>query len=229
MLFSLKVDHSDCSRDKKFKYMTILVTGGSGFIGSNFIRTTLLESDETIVNIDALTYAGNRESLADLENNARYVFCRGNIGESETITRLLNEHKPTAVLNFAAESHVDRSILNPEEFIETNIVGLYRLLDATRTYWEALPKKDKNLFRFLQVSTDEVYGSLSVDEPAFSESSSFEPNSPYSASKASGDHLVRAYHHTYGLPTLTTNCSNNYGPYQFPEKLIPLMILNAVE
>lgn len=229
MAFSIKLNHSDCSRDKKFKYMTILVTGGSGFIGSNFIRTTLLESDETIVNIDALTYAGNRESLADLENNARYVFCRGNIGESETITRLLNEHKPTAVLNFAAESHVDRSILNPEEFIETNIVGLYRLLDATRTYWEALPKKDKNLFRFLQVSTDEVYGSLSAVEPAFSESSNFEPNSPYSASKASGDHLVRAYHHTYGLPTLTTNCSNNYGPYQFPEKLIPLMILNAIE
>ena len=209
--------------------MTILVTGGSGFIGSNFIRNVLLLGDVSIVNIDKLTYAGNSENLSDVEGASSYTFVKGDIGDSGLINELLIKHKPRAVINFAAESHVDRSIVSPEDFIATNVVGLFRLLNASKDYWSDLDQKDKDVFRFLQVSTDEVYGSLDSLDPAFSETNRFEPNSPYSASKAAADHLVRAYHHTYGLPTLTTNCSNNYGPFQFPEKLIPLMILNALD
>ena len=208
--------------------MTILVTGGAGFIGANFILEWLAEHSERVVNLDKLTYAGNLENLASLQGDPRHVFVRGDIGDLEHMTRLLAEYRPRAVLNFAAESHVDRSIDGPEEFIQTNIVGTFRLLEAVRTYWSALATPDMNAFRFLHVSTDEVYGSLSAHEPAFKETHRYEPNSPYSASKAASDHLVRAYHHTYALPVLTTNCSNNYGPYQFPEKLIPLVIHNAL-
>lgn len=208
--------------------MTILVTGGAGFIGSNFVLDWLAQSDEPVVNLDKLTYAGNLENLASLEGDARHLFVQGDIGDSALLTRLLAEHQPRAILNFAAESHVDRSIHGPEDFIETNIVGTFRLLEAVRAYWKALEPQAQQAFRFLQVSTDEVYGSLGKDEPAFTEKHQYEPNSPYSASKAASDHLVRAYHHTYGLPVLTTNCSNNYGPYHFPEKLIPLMIVNAL-
>ena len=206
----------------------ILVTGGAGFIGSNFVLDWLAQSDEPLINLDALTYAGNLENLASLQGDPRHIFVKGDIGDSELVAKLLAEHKPWAVVNFAAESHVDRSIHGPEDFIQTNIVGTFRLLDAIRAYWGGLADEEKVAFRFLHVSTDEVYGSLATDDPAFKETNRYEPNSPYSASKAASDHLVRAYHHTYGLPVLTTNCSNNYGPYHFPEKLIPLVIHNAL-
>ncbi|MDC1311232.1 dTDP-glucose 4,6-dehydratase [Burkholderiales bacterium] len=209
--------------------MTILVTGGSGFIGSNFIRNVLQLDGVSIVNIDKLTYAGNAENLSDVEGSRYYTFVKGDIGDHELINELLTKHQPRAIINFAAESHVDRSIVSPEDFIATNVVGLFRLLNASKDYWSKLDETGKAAFRFLQVSTDEVYGSLEAGDPAFSETNRFEPNSPYSASKASADHLVRAYHQTYGLPTLTTNCSNNYGSFQFPEKLIPLIILNALD
>ncbi len=206
----------------------ILVTGGAGFIGANFVLDWLAQSDEPVLNLDKLTYAGNLENLASLQGDARHVFVQGDIGDSALVERLLAGHRPRAVINFAAESHVDRSIHGPEDFIQTNIVGTFRLLEAVRAWWGGLDDAAKAAFRFLHVSTDEVYGSLAPDEPAFTEQHRYEPNSPYSASKAASDHLVRAYHHTYGLPVLTTNCSNNYGPYHFPEKLIPLMIVNAL-
>ena len=206
----------------------ILVTGAAGFIGSNFVLDWLAGSDEPVINLDALTYAGNLENLASLEGDARHTFVKGSIGDFDLVSGLLSAHQPRAVVNFAAESHVDRSIHGPEEFIQTNIVGTFRLLEAVRAYWNQLEGDAKANFRFLHVSTDEVYGSLGKDDPAFSETNRYEPNSPYSASKAASDHLVRAYHHTYGLPVLTTNCSNNYGPYHFPEKLIPLVIHNAL-
>jgi dTDP-glucose 4,6-dehydratase len=207
----------------------ILVTGGAGFIGANFILDWLAEHDEPVLNLDKLTYAGNLENLASLQGNARHIFVQGDIGDRAQVGKVLAEHRPRAILNFAAESHVDRSIHGPEDFIQTNIVGTFHLLEEVRGYWNGLSDADKAGFRFLHVSTDEVYGSLGKEDPAFTEDTPFAPNSPYSASKASSDHLVRAYHHTYGLPVLTTNCSNNYGPYQFPEKLIPLMILNATQ
>ncbi|AXS80360.1 dTDP-glucose 4,6-dehydratase [Dechloromonas sp. HYN0024] len=208
--------------------MTILVTGGAGFIGSNFVLDWLAQSEEKVINLDALTYAGNLENLASLNGDSRHVFVKGDIGDFDLVAKLLAEHQPRAVINFAAESHVDRSIHGPEDFIQTNIVGTFRLLEAVRAYWGKLEAAAKTNFRFLHVSTDEVYGSLAKDDPAFAETNRYEPNSPYSASKAASDHLVRAYHHTYGLPVLTTNCSNNYGPYHFPEKLIPLVIHNAL-
>ena len=208
--------------------MTILVTGGAGFIGSNFVLDWLVQSNEPVVNLDKLTYAGNLENLASLQGDARHIFVQGELGDRTLVDALLAEHRPRAVLHFAAESHVDRSIHGPEDFIQTNIVGTFRLLEAVRAYWSALPEADKTAFRFLHVSTDEVYGTLRQDDPPFVETNAYEPNSPYSASKAASDHLVRAWHHTYGLPVLTTNCSNNYGPYHFPEKLIPLMIVNAL-
>jgi len=208
--------------------MSILVTGGAGFIGSNFVLDWLGQSDEPVINVDKLTYAGNMDNLASLHGDARHVFVRGDIGDAGLLTSLLDEHKPRAIINFAAESHVDRSIHGPEDFIQTNIVGTFHLLESVRAYWNGLEEVAKTAFRFLHVSTDEVYGSLSSEDPAFTETNRYEPNSPYSASKAASDHLVRAYHHTYGLPVLTTNCSNNYGPYHFPEKLIPLVIHNAL-
>lgn len=206
----------------------ILVTGGAGFIGSNFVLDWLSQSDETVLNLDKLTYAGNPESLSALVGDDRHIFVQGDIGDTALVAQLLDRHKPRAVVNFAAESHVDRSIHGPEDFIQTNILGTFHLLESVRAYWNSLDDQAKQSFRFLHVSTDEVYGSLSKNDPAFSELNRYEPNSPYSASKAASDHLVRAYHHTYGLPVLTTNCSNNYGPYHFPEKLIPLMIVNAL-
>jgi len=206
----------------------ILVTGGAGFIGSNFVLDWCAGLDEPVLNLDKLTYAGNLANLRSLDGNPRHLFVQGDIGDAALLARLLAEHRPRAVLNFAAESHVDRSILGPGEFIQTNVVGTFQLLEAVRAYWSGLEEEDKAAFRFLHVSTDEVYGSLGKDDPAFSETNRYEPNSPYSASKAASDHLVRAYHHTYGLPVLTTNCSNNYGPYHFPEKLIPLCIHNAL-
>lgn len=208
--------------------MTILVTGGAGFIGSNFILDWLAQTDEPVVNLDKLTYAGNLENLRTVEGDARHHFVHGDLGDRDRVDQLLDQYKPRAILNFAAESHVDRSIHGPEDFIQTNIVGTFRLLESVRDYWSRLPSKEKAAFRFLHVSTDEVYGSLTKDDPPFSEKNRYEPNSPYSASKAASDHLVRAWHHTFGLPVLTTNCSNNYGPYHFPEKLIPLMIVNAL-
>lgn len=208
--------------------MSILVTGGAGFIGSNFVLDWLQGSDETVINLDLLTYAGNLQNLSSLDGDPRHVFVRGDIGDQALVRRLLEEHKPRAVLNFAAESHVDRSILGPEEFVQTNIVGTFRLLEAVRAYWSELAGDAKTNFRLLHVSTDEVYGTLSASEPAFTEEHQYQPNSPYSASKAASDHLVRSYFHTYGLPVVTTNCSNNYGPYHFPEKLIPLIIHNAL-
>lgn len=208
--------------------MSIIVTGGAGFIGSNFVLDWLDESDEIVINLDDLTYAGNLENLTKLQNDERHVFVKGSIGDFDLLAQLLADHQPRAVINFAAESHVDRSIHGPEDFIQTNIVGTFRLLESVRSYWNGLNEQAKIGFRFLHVSTDEVYGSLAIDEPAFLESHQYQPNSPYSASKAASDHLVRAYHHTYGLPVLTTNCSNNYGPYHFPEKLIPLCIHNAL-
>ena len=206
----------------------IFITGGAGFIGSNFVLDWLGAGDEPVLNLDQLTYAGNLENLASLQKDARHTFVKGDIGDQSLVARLLAEHQPRAVLNFAAESHVDRSIHGPEDFIQTNVVGTLRLLEAVRAYWGGLQGQAKDNFRFLHVSTDEVYGSLTQDEPAFTETHRYEPNSPYSASKAASDHLVRAWHHTYGMPVLTTNCSNNYGPYHFPEKLIPLMIVNAL-
>ena len=212
--------------------MNLLVTGGCGFIGSNFIRQRLGEKSsalDKLVNLDLLTYAGNPANLADLAGDPRYVFAQGDIGDAALVARLLAEHAIDAIVNFAAESHVDRSIDSPEPFIQTNVVGTLRLINNARLHWNQLPEPRKSAFRFLHVSTDEVYGSLAPAAPAFTEENNFEPNSPYAASKAASDHLVRAYQHTYGLPTLTTNCSNNYGPYHFPEKLIPLVILNALE
>jgi dTDP-glucose 4,6-dehydratase len=206
----------------------ILVTGGAGFIGSNFVLNWFAKSDELLVNLDKLTYAGNLKNLISLQGDRRHRFVQGDIGDAHLVSGLLKQHQPRAIINFAAESHVDRSIHGPEDFIQTNILGTFRLLEAVRGYWDELDAIGKQNFRFLHVSTDEVYGSLSRDEAAFTEEHRYQPNSPYSASKASSDHLVRAYHHTYGLPVLTTNCSNNYGPYQFPEKLIPLMIVNAL-
>jgi dTDP-glucose 4,6-dehydratase len=208
--------------------MSVLVTGGAGFIGSNFVLDWLDQCDEPVINLDALTYAGNLENLARLQGDARHTFVRGGIGDAGLVSSLLAEHQPRAVVNFAAESHVDRSIHGPAEFIQTNIVGTFNLLESVRAYWNRLEGEAKAGFRFLHVSTDEVYGSLGKTEPAFTETHRYEPNSPYSASKAASDHLVRAYHHTYGLPVLTTNCSNNYGAYHFPEKLIPLVIHNAL-
>jgi dTDP-glucose 4,6-dehydratase len=206
----------------------ILVTGGAGFIGSNFVLDWLAANDEPVVNLDKLTYAGNLENLSSLSGDSRHVFVQGDIGDQTLVSELLARHQPRAVVNFAAESHVDRSIHSPGTFIETNVVGTFRLLEAVRAYWGDLKSAARDPFRFLHVSTDEVYGSLGPGDPAFAEQNRYEPNSPYSASKAASDHLVRAYHHTYGLPVVTTNCSNNYGPYHFPEKLIPLMIVNAL-
>jgi dTDP-glucose 4,6-dehydratase len=207
--------------------MAILVTGGAGFIGSNFVLDWLADSDELVINLDKLTYAGNLQNLTSLKANPRHIFIHGDIADTTLVTALLTQHQPRAVVNFAAESHVDRSISGPGAFIQTNIVATFQLLEAVRTYWGNLDAKHKEDFRFLHVSTDEVYGSLEKNAPAFTENHRYEPNSPYSASKAASDHLVRAYHHTYGLPVVTTNCSNNYGPFHFPEKLIPLMIVNA--
>lgn len=206
----------------------ILVTGAAGFIGSNFVLDWLGACDEPVVNLDKLTYAGNLANLASLAGDARHIFVQGDMGDSALVSQLLAQYQPRAVINFAAESHVDRSILGPGDFIQTNVVGTFGLLEAVRAYWGALPEEKQAAFRFLHVSTDEVYGSLERNAPAFTETHRYEPNSPYSASKAASDHLVRAYHHTYGLPVLTTNCSNNYGPYHFPEKLIPLCIHNAL-
>jgi len=206
----------------------ILATGGAGFIGSNFVLDWLAQSDEGVVNLDKLTYAGNRANLASLEGDARHVFVRGDIADRTLVKELLARHRPRAIVHFAAESHVDRSIHGPADFVQTNVVGTFALLEEARAYWDALKAAARDAFRFLHVSTDEVYGSLGPADPAFSEATPYAPNSPYAASKAASDHLVRAYRHTYGLPTLTTNCSNNYGPYQFPEKLIPLIIANAL-
>jgi dTDP-glucose 4,6-dehydratase len=208
--------------------MTILVTGGAGFIGSNFVLDWLAKSDESVVNLDKLTYAGNLENLSSLQGDARHIFVQGDLGDRALVDRLLVDHSPRFVLHFAAESHVDRSIHSPEDFIQTNIVGTFRFLEAVRAYWTGLTGTDKGAFRFLHVSTDEVYGTLAQNDSPFVEVYPYKPNSPYAASKAAADHLVRAWHHTFGLPVLTTNCSNNYGPYHFPEKLIPLMIINAL-
>jgi dTDP-glucose 4,6-dehydratase len=208
--------------------MTYLVTGCAGFIGSNFVRLLLSSNQECVVNLDKLTYAGNPHNLSDFANDTRYVFVHGDIGDSELVARLFETHRPRAVVNFAAESHVDRSIGGPGEFVETNIVGTFRLLEEVRRYWDGLGDSEKHAFRFLHISTDEVYGSLGEGDAAFTEDHPYAPNSPYAASKAASDHLIRAWHHTYGLPVLTTNCSNNYGPHHFPEKLIPLVILNAL-
>ena len=207
----------------------IVVTGGAGFIGSNFVLDWLANPKaEGIINLDKLTYAGNLSTLAPLEKDPRHIFIKGDIGDSTLVANLLQQHRPRAIINFAAESHVDRSIHGPADFIQTNILGSFNLLECTRTYWNSLPTEEQQQFRFLHVSTDEVYGSLGASDAAFKETTAYEPNSPYSASKAASDHLVRAWFHTYGLPVLTTNCSNNYGPYHFPEKLIPLVILNAL-
>ncbi|HXF67586.1 MAG TPA: dTDP-glucose 4,6-dehydratase [Burkholderiales bacterium] len=207
----------------------ILVTGGAGFIGSNFVLEWIAAEGTPVVNLDKLTYAGNLENLAALRDDPRHVFVRGDICDRALVRRLLAEHRPRAIVHFAAESHVDRSIHGPADFVQTNVIGTFSLLEEARNYWLSLQQPEKALFRFLHVSTDEVYGSLGPADPAFTETSPYAPNSPYAASKAASDHLVRAYHHTYGLPAITTNCSNNYGPYQFPEKLIPLMIVNALE
>ena len=207
----------------------ILVTGGAGFIGANFVLDWIAKTGEGVVNLDKLTYAGNAENLASLEGDARHVFVRGDIADRALLEGLFAKHRPRAVVHFAAESHVDRSIRGPDAFVQTNVVGTFELLEAARDHWQHLQGAGRDAFRFLHVSTDEVYGSLGPEDPAFSEATPYRPNSPYSASKAGSDHLVRAYHHTYGLPAITTNCSNNYGPYQFPEKLIPLMISNALE
>ena len=206
----------------------ILVTGGAGFIGANFVLDWVAQTGEAVVNLDKLTYAGNLENLASLQGDSRHIFAQGDIGDQALVAALLAQHQPRAIVNFAAESHVDRSIHSPEAFIQTNVMGTFQLLEAVRSYWSSLQGDAKTDFRFLHVSTDEVYGSLALTDPAFTETHQYEPNSPYSASKAASDHLVRAYHHTYGLPVLTTNCSNNYGPYHFPEKLIPLMVVNAL-
>jgi len=208
--------------------MTILVTGGAGFIGSNFVLDWLRQSDEPVVNLDVLTYAGNPENFASLDGDARHIFVKGDICDRALVDSLLATHQPRAIVHFAAESHVDRSISGPGAFMKTNVDGTFTLLEAARAYWGALEAEAKAAFRFHHVSTDEVYGSLKAEDPPFAETNPYEPNSPYSASKAASDHLVRSWHHTYGLPVVTTNCSNNYGPYHFPEKLIPLMIVNAL-
>lgn len=207
---------------------TILVTGGAGFIGSNFVLDYIKGGLGKVINLDKLTYAGNLENLLEIQKNPNHIFVQGDIGDRKLIAQLFADYQPDAVVNFAAESHVDRSILGPEDFIQTNVVGTFHLLEETRHFWNALSEVNHKKFRFLHVSTDEVYGTLSATDPAFTEKTAYAPNSPYSATKAASDHLVRAYHHTYGLPTLTTNCSNNYGPYHFPEKLIPLCLLNAL-
>jgi dTDP-glucose 4,6-dehydratase len=207
----------------------ILVTGGAGFIGANFVLDWLAAGGQPVVNLDKLSYAGNLQNLASLTGDARHHFVQGDIADGALVEQLLSTHQVTVVVNFAAESHVDRSIHSPDDFVQTNIVGTFRLLEAARAYWNGLKGDKKSRFRFLHISTDEVYGSLAKTDPPFSENNRYEPNSPYAASKAASDHLVRAYHHTYGLPVLTTNCSNNYGPYQFPEKLIPLVINNALQ
>ncbi len=209
--------------------MTILVTGGAGFIGANFVLDWLSAGGEPVVNLDRLTYAGNLANLAAVSSDPRHHFVQGDIADQAAVEALLARHRPRAIVHFAAESHVDRSIHGPGDFIQTNVVGTFRLLEAARGHWQSLPPGEREAFRFLHVSTDEVYGTLAETDPAFSETTAYAPNSPYSASKAASDHLVRAWHHTYGLPVLTTNCSNNYGPFQFPEKLIPLMIANALE
>ena len=201
---------------RNITWVHILVTGGAGFIGANFVHTCLTSCQERVVNVDKLTYAGNLENLAALAENKGHIFVRGDIGDRQLVATLLERHRPRAIVNFAAESHVDRSISAPDDFIQTNLVGTFNLLEETRRYWDGLPANEESTFRFLHVSTDEVYGSLDTTDPAFSETTPYAPNSPYSASKAGSDHLVRAYHHTYGLPTLTTNCSNNYGPYPWP-------------
>jgi len=206
----------------------ILVTGGAGFIGSNFVLDWIATEGTPVVNLDKLTYASNPANLASLKDDARHIFVHGDINDRALVAKLLTQHRPRAIVHFAAESHVDRSIHGPGEFVQTNVVGSFSLLEETRAYWSALDGDARKNFRFLHVSTDEVYGSLGIDDPAFCETTPYAPNSPYAASKAGSDHLVRAYHHTYGLPTVTTNCSNNYGPLQFPEKLIPLVILNAL-
>lgn len=218
--------NEDRGSDENMK--TWLVVGGAGFIGSNFVLAQRNRGDVRIVNLDFLTYAGNLANLESLRDDPFHIFIRGNMGDRDLVRKLLAEHTPCAMLNFAAQTHVDRSIVDPEGFIQTNVVDTFRLLEEVRAYWEGLPEAQRSLFRFLHVSTDEVYGSLGPEDPSFHEGTPYAPNSPYSATKAAGDHLVRAYHHTYGLPTLTTNCSNNYGPRQFPEKLIPLMILNGL-
>jgi dTDP-glucose 4,6-dehydratase len=209
--------------------MSIIVTGAAGFIGSNFVLNWLNSNNEKVIALDKLTYAGNLENLKSVESNTNYLFVQGDIGDSTLMAKLLQEHQPRAIINFAAESHVDRSSLGPDDFMQTNIIGTYRLLEEVRSFFSSLSEDAKKQFRFLHVSTDEVYGTLSSTDPAFKETNPYEPNSPYSASKAASDHLVRAWHHTYGLPVLTTNCSNNYGPYHFPEKLIPLCILKALQ
>jgi dTDP-glucose 4,6-dehydratase len=206
----------------------ILVTGGAGFIGANFVLDWLADGGEPVVNLDALTYAGNLQNLESAAGDGRHRFVHGDIRDRDLVERLLAEHGVRAIVHFAAESHVDRSIHGPEDFVSTNVVGTFRLLEAARAHWASLPAGDRDAFRFVHVSTDEVYGSLGPDDPAFSETHRYQPNSPYSATKAASDHLVRGYHHTYGLPVVTTNCSNNYGPFQFPEKLIPLVIHNAL-
>ena len=221
---SVREDDLRTARDRDM----ILVTGGAGFIGANFVIDWLKTSDEPVINLDKLTYAGNPNNLAALRDDPRHLFVHGDIGDRERVRALLAEHRPRAIVNFAAESHVDRSIHGPDAFVQTNVVGTLHLLDEARAHHARLSGAERSAFRFLHVSTDEVYGSLGPDDPPFTEHTPYAPNSPYSASKAASDHLVRAYHHTYGLPVLTTNCSNNYGPYQFPEKLIPLVILNAL-
>ena len=208
--------------------VTILVTGGAGFIGANFVLDWLATERTPVVNLDQLTYAGNIGNLAGVKDDARHVFVKGDINDRALVFKLLREHRPQAIVHFAAESHVDRSIHGPADFVQTNVVGTFALLEEARAYWSSLAQPEKSRFRFLHVSTDEVYGSLGPADPAFTETTQYAPNSPYAASKAASDHLVRSFHHTYGLPTVTTNCSNNYGPFQFPEKLIPLMIVNAV-
>lgn len=205
----------------------IFITGGAGFIGSNFVLDWLVQNDEPVINFDKLTYAGNMNNLASVSQDSRHIFVRGDIGDTAQVAALLTKHKPRAIVHFAAESHVDRSIHGPAAFVETNVNGTFSLLEAARAYWSALPEAEKTAFRFLHVSTDEVYGTLGPNDAPFTETTQYAPNSPYSASKAASDHLVRSYHHTYGMPTLTTNCSNNYGAYHFPEKLIPLIIANA--
>ncbi len=208
---------------------SILVTGGAGFIGSNFVLSWIKEVGSPVINLDSLTYAGNRNNLQSLDQDSRHIFVHGDMADEQLVTKLLREHRPRAIVHFAAESHVDRSIVGPGAFIQTNVLGTFELLQTARAYYAELSADEQKQFRFLHVSTDEVYGTLGPDDPAFSETTAYAPNSPYAASKAASDHLVRAYFHTYGLPVLTTNCSNNYGPYQFPEKLIPLMILNGLE
>ena len=209
--------------------MTMLVTGGAGFIGANFVNKMVLEHQKSVVNVDKLTYAGHLANLERTSKNQNHHFIQGDIGDTKLVTEILTQHQPSSVINFAAESHVDRSISGPEDFIQTNIVGTFRLLECVKKYWGSMDGEKQKKFRFLHVSTDEVYGSLENDDPPFSEENNYRPNSPYSASKASSDHLVRAYHQTFGLPVLTTNCSNNYGPYQFPEKLIPLLICKTLK